>query len=66
MTPQQIQAYFGTDVVYIFDGTPDGLQQLMVANDTSYNYIMDGLTQIVYFVMTGDAPVPQDSRISRM
>ena len=52
--------------MYIFDGTPDDLQQLMVANDTSYNYIMDGLTQIVYFVMTGDAPVPQDSRISRM
>jgi len=66
MTPQQIQAYFGTDVVYIFNGTPDDLQQLMVANSLSYNYIMDGTTQIVYFVTTGDAPIPEDSRISRM
>jgi len=66
MTPQQIQAYFGTDVVYIFNGTPDDLQQLMVANGLSYNYIMDGTTQIVYFVNTGDAPMPEDSRISRM
>jgi len=43
MTPEQIQAYFGTDVVYIFNGTTDDLQDLMVANYTSYNYIVDGV-----------------------
>jgi hypothetical protein len=62
MTPEQIHAYFGTDVVYIFNGTADELSELMV---TSYNYIVDGNTQILYFVTT-DGTVPQDSRISRM
>jgi hypothetical protein len=62
MTPEQIHAYFGTDVVYIFNGTADELSEIMV---TSYNYIMDGSTQILYFVTT-DGTVPQDSRISRM
>jgi hypothetical protein len=62
MTPEQIQAYFGTDVVYIFNGTADELSEIMV---TSYNYIVDGSTQILYFVTT-DGTVPQDSRISRM
>lgn len=62
MTPEQIHAYFGTDVVYIFNGTADELSELMV---TSYNYIVDGSTQILYFVTT-DGTVPQDSRISRM
>jgi hypothetical protein len=62
MTPEQIQAYFGTDVVYIFNGTADDLSEIMV---TSYNYIVDGSTQILYFVTT-DGTVPQDSRISRM
>jgi hypothetical protein len=65
MTPEQIQAYFGTDVVYIFNGTTDDLQDLMVANYTSYNYIVDGSTQILYFVTT-DGVVPTDSRITRM
>lgn len=65
MTPEQIQAYFGTDVVYIFNGTTDDLHDLMVANNTSYNYIVDGNTRILYFVTT-DGVVPQDSRISRM
>jgi len=62
MTPEQIQTYFGTDVVYIFNGTADELSEIMV---TSYNYIVDGSTQILYFVTT-DGTVPQDSRISRM
>ena len=66
MTPEQIQAYFGTDIVYIFNGTAEDLSDLMIANGISFNYIMDGMTQIVYFVTTGDAPVPEDSRISRM
>lgn len=65
MTPEQIQAYFGTDVVYIFNGTADDLHDLMVANNTSYNYIIDGSTQILYFVTT-DGTVPADSRITRM
>jgi hypothetical protein len=65
MTPEQIHAYFGNDVVYIFNGTADDLHDLMVANDLSYNYITDGPTQIIYFVTT-DGAVPQDSRISRM
>lgn len=65
MTPQQVQSYFGTDVVYIFDGTPENLESLMIASSMSYNYIVDGATQIVYFVTT-DGTVPQDSRISRM
>jgi hypothetical protein len=62
MTNEQIQEYFGTDVVYIFNGTADDLSEIMVA---SYNYIIDGATQILYFVTT-DGTVPQDSRISRM
>ena len=62
MTPEQIHAYFGTDVVYIFNGTSDELSEIMV---TSYNYIVDGSTQTLYFVTT-DGTVPQDSRISRM
>jgi hypothetical protein len=62
MTPEQIQAYFGTDIVYIFNGTADELSEIMV---TSYNYIVDGDTQTVYFVTT-DGTAPQDSRISRM
>ena len=62
MTNEQIQEYFGTDVVYIFNGTSDDLSEIMV---TSYNYIVDGSTQILYFVTT-DGTVPQDSRISRM
>lgn len=66
MTPQQIQAYFGTDVVYIFNGTAEDLNDLMIANSISYNYIVDGSTQIVYFVTTGDVTPPEDSRISRM
>lgn len=66
MTPQQVQSYFGTDVVYIFDGTAENLEGLMIASNTSYNYIVDGSTQIVYFVTTGDATPPEDSRISRM
>ena len=66
MTPQQIQAYFGTDVVYIFNGTSDDLSDLMIANGISFNYIMDGATQIVYFVSTDGGAVPADSRISRM
>lgn len=65
MTPEQIQAYFGTDVVYIFNGTADDLHDLMVANNTSYNYIVDGSTQILYFVTT-DGVVLTDSRITRM
>lgn len=65
MTPQQVQAYFGTDVVYIFDGIAENLESLMIASSMSYNYIVDGATQIVYFVTT-DGTVPQDSRISRM
>jgi hypothetical protein len=52
--------------VYIFNGTAEELSDLMIANGISFNYIMDGATQIVYFVTTGDAPVPEDSRISRM
>lgn len=65
MTPEQIQSYFGTDVVYIFNGTADDLHDLMVASSISYNYILDGATQTVYFVTT-DGVVPQDGRISRM
>ena len=66
MTPEQIHAYFGTDAVYIFNGTADDLSELMIANSTSYNYIVDGLTEIVYFVTTGDTSVPEDNRILRM
>jgi hypothetical protein len=66
MTPQQIQAYFGTDIVYIFNGTAEELSDLMIANSISFNYITDGATQVVYFVSTDGSTVPEDSRISRM
>lgn len=66
MTPQQIQDYFGTDVVYIFNGTVDDLSELMISNGISFNYIVEGSTQTIYFVATGDVSMPQDSRISRM
>ena len=66
MTPEQIQAYFGTDIVYIFNGTADDLSELMIANGVSFNYIVDGMTQIMYFVATDNGAVPEDSRISRM
>lgn len=66
MTPEQIQAYFGTDIVYIFNGTADDLSELMIANGVSFNYIVDGMTQIMYFVATDNGTVPEDSRISRM
>ena len=66
MTPEQIQAYFSTDVVYIFNGIAEELSDLMIANGISFNYIVDGTTQIVYFVATDGSEMPADSRISRM
>ena len=66
MTPEQIHIYFGTDIVYIFNGTADDLNTLMITNEISYNYIVDGSTQIVYFVTTGNVAPPEDSNISRM
>jgi len=66
MTPEQIQAYFGTDIVYIFNGTAEDLSNLMIANSISFNYITDGATQVVYFVSTDGGAVPADSRILRM
>lgn len=48
MTPEQIKEYFSKDQVYLFEGTKEELQSLMVSIHNSYNYIIDQYK--IYFI----------------
>lgn len=52
MTNQEIKNYFGRDAVYMFNGSLNELNSLMIDNNISYNYIVAQYQ--IYFIAHGD------------